>query len=344
VTNKKKIRLNSNYYDLTGVPVTIGDVVHSEKDLKMPLRINKPKSPKAPRVDRVRLFDIMLEDESTQEKYIEFVRENTKLYKGLFSNYAAKSNNKYRNEKDSFDNIQSKVLNMQEAFKLLSDYKISLKEFRSKNEIVSMIKQINFKINGGQKNVTQLDLEGFIEFILQIAHKLYSKITPGNVEAWLEFIFDRLKIAGLTFNAPAVQRLFDNCVQPRYTIEEPQMREISLHQNLNPHFILPHMLTKVAIPKKDHPGLQVASEVLQDILMENFGFEIYEARLPKQVYKVKYNTKDLNRDYNKINFNDRVSYVKEVPGNGNKPYRPSGSGGSPERKGLNYGFDDELQS
>ena len=73
--------------------------------------------------------------------------------------------------------------------------------------------------------------------------------------------------------------------------------------------------------------------------MENFGFEIYEARLAKQVYKVKYNNKDVNREATKLNFNDRTSYIKEVPGNGNKPYRPTGSGGSPDRKD---GFFDDL--
>ena len=153
---------------MTGIPVTIGEVIQSENDLARPLRINKPPSPKArgvPRVERTRLFDIMLEPEETQEKYIEFVREYTKMYKGLFFNYASKSNNKYRNEKDSFDNIQSKVLNLQEIFKFLSDYRISFKEFESKNVIISMIKQINFKINGGQRT-QQLDLEGWIEFCL----------------------------------------------------------------------------------------------------------------------------------------------------------------------------------
>ena len=129
--------------------MTIGDVIASEKDLTRPVRINRPRTPKAPRVERTRLFDIMLEPEHTQQSYIDFVREYTKLYRGLFFNYAAKSNNKYRNEKDSFDNIQSKYMNMQEVFKFLSDYKISYKEFQGKNEIVSIIKQINFKINGG---------------------------------------------------------------------------------------------------------------------------------------------------------------------------------------------------
>lgn len=77
--------------------------------------------------------------------------------------------------------------------------------------------------------------------------------------------------------------------------------------------------------------------------MENFGFEIYEARLAKQVYRVKYNTKEITREQTKkMQFNDRLSYIKEVPGNGNKPYRPLGSGGSPDRK-QNMGFDD-LQS
>ena len=76
--------------------------------------------------------------------------------------------------------------------------------------------------------------------------------------------------------------------------------------------------------------------------MENFGFEIYEARLAKQVYRVKYNNKEINREQTKLQFNDRLSYIKEVPGNGNRPFRPLGSGGSPDRnkKQLNMGFDD----
>ena len=59
-TKNKKIRVSSQYYDLTGLPMKIGDVIYSEKDLQMPVRIKKPKSPKGAKVERTRLYDIML--------------------------------------------------------------------------------------------------------------------------------------------------------------------------------------------------------------------------------------------------------------------------------------------
>jgi len=66
---------------------------------------------------------------------------------------------------------------MQEIYRFLSDYKIAKTEFNNRNEITYLIKQINFKFNGGVGNVQSLDFEGFIELILQLGHKLYKVIT-----------------------------------------------------------------------------------------------------------------------------------------------------------------------
>ena len=66
----------------------IGDVIYSEKDLQMPVRIKKPKSPKGAKVERTKLFDIMLESEDMQQAYTEYVKKRIKLYKALYTNYA----------------------------------------------------------------------------------------------------------------------------------------------------------------------------------------------------------------------------------------------------------------
>ena len=84
------------------------------------------------------------------------------------------------------------------------------------------------------------------------------------------------------------QKMFDAMPQKDQDIDEDKLREIALHVNLNPHFVIPTILKKETVHISESPGLQAAQEAMQDILLENFGFELYKARLSQTHYRVKY--------------------------------------------------------
>jgi hypothetical protein len=52
--------------------------------------------------------------------------------------------------------------------------------------------------------------------------------------------------------------LFEGVQKPHHHIDAAKMREIAIHVNLHPSFVMPHMLEKYPVPKKESPGLQIA--------------------------------------------------------------------------------------
>jgi hypothetical protein len=58
---------------MTGMPLHIGDVVYSERDLEMKPRRKQVKSPKCPKIELTRLFNVEYQPMEVQDKYTEFV-------------------------------------------------------------------------------------------------------------------------------------------------------------------------------------------------------------------------------------------------------------------------------
>jgi hypothetical protein len=54
------------------------------------------------------------------------------------------------------------------------------------------------KQNGPKANVQQLDLEGFIEFMLQLGYFLYKPISDIPI-TFMGMLFDRLRVASQNF-------------------------------------------------------------------------------------------------------------------------------------------------
>ena len=68
---------------------------------------------------------------------------------------------------------QKKIMSLATVYQFLADFKISKAEFASREEIKKIIKLINLKQESNLKTVSNLDVEGFIEFILQLGYFMF---------------------------------------------------------------------------------------------------------------------------------------------------------------------------
>lgn len=99
-----------------------------------------------------------------------------RLYKVLFQKYSAASATKPQPLKlYTFDDLeeQGKKMSTKAVFTFLHDFSISLIEFKRRDEIKTIIKLINLKQHGNNLDVVDLDLEGYIEFMLQLGWFLF---------------------------------------------------------------------------------------------------------------------------------------------------------------------------
>ena len=71
-----------------------------------------------------------------------------------------------------------------------------------------------------------------------------------------------MRVASLQSQAPMFQKMFDAVPQKDQEIDDDKLREIALHINLNPHFVIPTILKKETIHIEQSPGLQVAQEAI----------------------------------------------------------------------------------
>ena len=86
----------------------------------------------------------------------------------MFNKYASTTHEKSRVQRSSFGAImdQKKAMSLATVFQFLADFKISKAEFATREEIKKIIKLINLKQESNLKTVSNLDDEGFIEFVL----------------------------------------------------------------------------------------------------------------------------------------------------------------------------------
>jgi hypothetical protein len=72
-----------------------------------------------------------------------------------------------------------------------------------------MVKLINLKDQGNINPVSDLDLEGFIEFVLQIGFYLFKDIAP-RASKFLPHLFERLREVSSASKTPLFQRLLED--------------------------------------------------------------------------------------------------------------------------------------
>lgn len=93
------------------------------------------------------------------------------------------------------------------VFTFLSDFKITKLEFAKRDDVKKIIKMINLKQETNIKTYSELDLEGFIEFILQLGYFMH-KAMSTLPSKFLPMLFDRLKEISYASKQPMFQRLF----------------------------------------------------------------------------------------------------------------------------------------
>ena len=70
-----------------------------------------------------------------------------------------------------------------------------------------MIKMINLKLHGDKGRIFDLELEGFIEFVLQLGYVLYGNIPDAS--AFMPKLFERFRVTSLNSTAPLFQGYFE---------------------------------------------------------------------------------------------------------------------------------------
>ena len=161
--------------------------------------------------EKIELYD-PAEYEGEGSKYISWIKKYLKLYKAMFHKYTAISKNKNGLRKNTFDNMieQRQIMNLFETFSFLNDFQI-LQNFPEikRDDIKNLINYSNLKNSAvSRPNTTEIDLEGFIELILQIAYIVSDRMEKASV--FLPKFFKYMKQVSLVSDVPLFQRLFED--------------------------------------------------------------------------------------------------------------------------------------
>ncbi len=95
------------------------------------------------------------------------------------------------------------------VFKFISEFKISVTEFMRREDVKRIVQVINLRQETNLNSMSELDLEGYIEFMLQLAYFKYRHVTTL-ASKFLPLLFTKLKDVSLAANYPLFQRLFEN--------------------------------------------------------------------------------------------------------------------------------------
>jgi len=98
-------------------------------------------------------------------------------------------------------------MTVRSVFLFLSDFKISRQEFKGRDEIKHIIKLVNLKQHGNQSKIHQFDLEGYIEFMLQMGWFMFNNISDIP-QTFMRMLFERLGETDEA-NEPQFKKLFD---------------------------------------------------------------------------------------------------------------------------------------
>lgn len=125
-----------------------------------------------------------------------------KLYKAMFNKYAGASSVAKNKAAGTFDNLQNQKqsVSLSQVFAFLSDFKITKLEAK-REDIQRIIKLINIKEKANINPVSDLDLESFIEFNLQLGYHLYKNEAP-RASKFMPLLFERFREVSLASKLP----------------------------------------------------------------------------------------------------------------------------------------------
>ena len=154
----------------------------------------------------------------------------------MFQKYANVAKNKGGNQKATFDDLKAgrNFVNLLEVFTFLNDFKIPQRFPQIKrDDVKNLIKYINLKKQTKGRNAAELDLEGFIELILQLGYLMGDRGAKASV--FMPLMFRYLKEVSLDSSNPLFQRLF---LDPQASsLGDPVLlRELARKVNADPDY------------------------------------------------------------------------------------------------------------
>mgnify|MGYP006091440359 CR=1 FL=1 len=166
----------------------------------------------------------------------------------MFNKYAGASSVAKNKAAGTFDNLQSQKssVSLSQVFAFLSDFKISKLEAK-REDVQRIIKLINIKEKANINPVSDLDLESFIEFNLQLGFLLYREVA-ARASKFMPLLFERFREVSQASKTPLFQRLLED---PHAAPVEDQETVTLLTQIVNedPSYELPPGYIKVRADK-----------------------------------------------------------------------------------------------
>lgn len=208
----------------------------------------------------VRLFSISAASEEEQSRYVAFVKDKMKIYRALFDRYAQGPAPGQRSL--TFEGLRKakEVVSLPQIHKFLQEFRIGRQEFLKPTEVKQMVKLINLQSHAERSRIAELDLEGFIEFLLQLGH--YTEGAGGApASEFMSSLFERLAFASLQSDVPLLRHVF----RPA----RPPPRHISKHSTE-----LLHQVTLQSEAEMTSEPEDIARQVLDDLLQQLFGFPL----------------------------------------------------------------------
>ena len=128
--------------------------------------------------------------------------------------YSSARVEKPRAQVATFESVkeQQKFMSLSTVFQFLSDFKISKLE-ANREDVKRIIKLINLRQPNNLNTTSNLDLEGFIEFVLQLGYFMYKSVS-SQPSKFLPLLFEKFKEVSNASRVPLFQRLLDDPQAP----------------------------------------------------------------------------------------------------------------------------------
>lgn len=221
----------------------------------------------------LRLYDIAEAGAKGEKDYIDFVDQRLRIYKTIFEKYSRLSNMR----QDGFGNMlqNSQTMNLVEIFKFLSDFRLQQGELKSRDQTKVVVKHVNDKMSlqdPGVSKVHELDLVGFIEFMLQLGYHQSDNYTEEPVK-FMQSLFD--KVRDNSQSLPLLNKFF---AQLDKNQEKRVLRELNLQIEKDHTIQIPYGYSKELFTGQPSDNYKLCWEVLGDLLITNFGVDAGEPR------------------------------------------------------------------
>ena len=234
----------------------------------------------------IELFDFDEEEYRDREGVVLYIKKYSKLMKFLFSKYA---NSGYSlKDVSNFDNISKKAatINVAELGKLLKDHGVDVKDL-TKQEWGRLVQLVSIQMMK-RSELHVLDYNGFIQFILQVAHLLYTR-EPHDYSHLppVEHIKELIKRFRNAAKARGESTLLYEDPDITFVIDKDVLRELNYKVLENPNYPLPDGYFKVQdkemklyyeLPEyyEITEGEKIWIELLDDVILNIFGFHFLE--------------------------------------------------------------------